>query len=129
MTSQLLLEIARCPEAKKCLTGNADHPCGKIVQSQGLNTFSDFQAPEPWSGRIETAPILFISSNPSIGYDEIYPTGRWMDEDILDFFHNRFSGGKQPWILDGTESLRKDGSHGKWTRFWAGANGRARELL
>lgn len=129
MTDPILLEIARCPEIKNCLSGHSKHPCAKIVRSQETQDPSEFQIPEPWSGRIETAPILFISSNPSISTEEIFPTLRWEDEAIADFFQNRFGGGKQPWIIEGTNSLRKDGNHGQWTRFWAGVKGRAKEIM
>lgn len=129
MTDVSLLEIARCPEIEKCLSEHSTHPCTKIVRSQDIRGPAEFQVPEPWSGRIETAPILFISSNPSISTEEIFPIMDWKDADIVDFFQNRFGGGKQPWILDGTKSLRKDWSHGQWTRFWAGVKGRTKELL
>jgi len=129
MERDLLMEIAQCNEIRACLGENLDHPCYRIVHSQHLENITNFQLPEPWSGYIGSAPILFISSNPSISQEEIFPTWEWDNEDIADFFRNRFGGGKQLWIKDGTKSLRKDGGYGQWTRFWAGVKGRARELL
>jgi len=129
MTRNLLLTIARCPEISKCLEGNNNHPCRTIIGLQGSTSITDHQLPEPWSGEIDKAPILFISSNPSIGEDEIFPTGNWESEKIYDYFHHRFGGGKEEWIVNGTKSLRKDRSYGRATMFWAGVKSRAKELL
>jgi hypothetical protein len=128
MANDLLLEISKCEEIEQSWNNN-EHPCSKITLTQDSGYLSDFQVPEPWTGQIETATILFISSNPSISEEEIFPTMTWEDEDIVDYFQNRFGGGQQTWIVDGTKSLRKDGSYGQWTRFWAGVKGRAAELL
>jgi hypothetical protein len=77
----LLLEIVRCPNVQACLADpEKKHPCRKIVQSQGEKAAEHFQVPEPWSGHLETAPILFLSSNPSISQDEEYPRFGWGDE-------------------------------------------------
>ena len=129
MHKNLILKITHCPEINKCLTDEINHPCAEIVHAQEIYDVLDFQVPEPWSGRIKTAPILFISSNPSICDDENFPRGSWSDEDIVDYFQNRFGEGKEPWIVDGTKSLRKDGSYGRATMFWAGVKARARELM
>ena len=55
---------------------------------------SQLQVPEPWSGNLEHAPILFLSSNPSISTAELYPRWEWPDEEIADFFGRRFGGGQ-----------------------------------
>ena len=81
----LLLAIAKCDEVEKAKSSN-DHPCNKIVCSQD----GEFQLPEPWNGHLDTAEILFISSNPSIDPNENYPTANCNDEDITSFFENRF---------------------------------------
>ena len=47
------------------------------------------QLPEPWNGHLSKAKIMFISSNPSIGYED-FPTKKWNDSNIVDFFENRF---------------------------------------
>ena len=125
----LLLEIARCPEAAHCFTHpTADHPCQKIIQVQGAGSLAELQVPEPWSGELEHALILFLSSNPSISTAEVYPRWKWPDEEIADFFGGRFGGGRRQWIKDGTKSLRPDGSYGKATAFWAAVRQRAMEL-
>jgi hypothetical protein len=90
---------------------------------------SQLQVPEPWSGELEHALILILSSNPSISTAEIYPRWEWPDEEIADFFGRRFGGGRRQWIKDGTKSLRPDGSYGRATAFWAAVRQRAIELL
>jgi hypothetical protein len=90
---------------------------------------SQLQVPEPWSGELEHALILFLSSNPSISTAEIYPRWAWPDEEIADFFGRRFDGGRRRWIKDGKKSLRADGSYGRATAFWAAVRKRAIELL
>ena len=129
MIPDTLLEISRCPEVSRCLQSTSNHPCNKIVQSQSVNSLDEFQVPEPWSGQIQSAPILFISSNPSIGEDEIFPRGNWSDEDIVDYFQKRFGGGKTDWVINGNKSLRKVNTYGRATMFWAGVKARANELL
>ncbi len=127
---QLLLEIARCPVALDCLSGGIGaSPCGVIVGSQKASASQPFQVPEPWSGDVTKAFILFISSNPSISQEEEYPTLQWSDGEIADYFMNRFGGGQRPWIRDGAHALRKDGSYSRGTAFWRFVRNRATELL
>jgi hypothetical protein len=141
--SHLLLEIAKCPVVQCCLEQpERSHPCAEIVLSQGAATIADFQVPEPWSGPIATAPILFISSNPSISrsdppsdLDEEYPTRSsttWPDARLVDSFDRRFGGGQEEWTRRGIFYRRKDGtftSGNNWVRFWASAKERASEAL
>lgn len=98
MKDDLLIEIARCKELSAAKTDN-NHACYSIVNSQGT---AEFQIPEPWNGHIDTAKILFISSNPSIDENERYPIGSWNDTDIINFFENRF----------------KNMPYGEWSRYW-----------
>ena len=63
----LLLQIARCPNVAHCLSGaGQSHPCSTIVNHQRTLGIHDPYVPVPWIGHIETAPILFLSSNPSV---------------------------------------------------------------
>jgi hypothetical protein len=123
-TNDLLLEIARCPN----FNSNEENPCQTIVGTQ-LET--DYQLPEPWSGDLEDAPILFLSSNPSMGMREKYPRSTWPDDEIIDFFAHRFGGGLEGWTKDGRYTLLKAGSvySNKGVRYWASARKRAIELL
>ena len=126
----LLDEITNCPHVQQCLKDAAhENPCREIVESQANLGVMKFQVPEPWSGQIDTAPILFLSSNPSIGFDEIYPTQDWSSEEVYDYFNHRFGGSRKAWVVNGTKSLRTDGTYGRATKFWAAVRKRAEELL
>ncbi len=128
---KLLNEIARCSYVNFCIQNSSEaHPCKVVVDSQGVTELDKYQLPEPWNGHIiETAPILFISSNPSINFDEDYPCGSWSNDDINDFFNNRFGGGKKEWIKDGNKTLLKDGSYSDGVNFLSSIRLRAMELL
>ena|SRR5579862_2982698 len=130
--SGLLLRIARCENIKVC-RAHAGAACHTIVALQPQIP-EQFQVPEPWSGQIETAPILFLSSNPSISDlsddGEDYPTWDWSDAQISDFFDNRFDGGRKSWIVDGIRARTRRGDLPKqWVRYWASVRQRASELL
>ncbi len=99
--NNLLLELAKCCEVEKAKM-DINHSCNKIVCSQKDLGITDFRIPEPWNGHIDTAEILFISSNPSINFNESYPTASWNDEDIISFFENRF----------------EDTPKNQWSRYW-----------
>ena len=126
----LLREISRCPIVAHCLGHpGTDHPCAEIVRSQGADSTADHQVPEPWSGHLDRAPILFLSSNPSISDEEDYPRAEWTNPEIADFFDNRFGGGRRPWIKDGVYGLDRHGRHGRrGTQFWIAVRSRAAEL-
>lgn len=74
--SSLLLEIARCPVMEQCaMDGSQGHPCAEIVLHQWPGTHNESRrerfrrehhVPEPWVGHLESAPLLFVSSNPSL---------------------------------------------------------------
>ena len=90
--------------------------------------------PEPWSGHLDRARILFLSSNPSSGGpDEPFVAGDLTasasDESILDTFDSAFDEG--PWIgiTNGTHLRAADGTPGKFVPFWASCKSRASELL
>ena len=78
------------PECATALTDES-HPCRRVVAAQlpGLPR-SRHQLPEPWNGRIESAPILFVGSNPSFDRSEKFPTKGWADHTIEAFFTTRF---------------------------------------
>jgi uracil-DNA glycosylase len=113
VSRSLLLEIARCPNVGACLANpGAAHPCREVVAVQVGQV--EHQLPEPWNGDIERAPILFVSSNPSIGLEEHYPDASWTDDAIAEFFENRF----EHWMKDGLYGLHKDQkTRGRAVRF------------
>lgn len=51
-----------------------------------------FHMPEPWSGNLRTAKILFVGSNPSIDLNEDFPkfeSEEWPDDRVVNFFSGR----------------------------------------
>lgn len=129
---ELLLQIARCPNVDRCLSsGDGTHPCMTIVNHQRELGIEEPYVPVPWIGHIEMAPILFLSSNPSITGVEFAPKASWPDDEIIDFHANGFDENRdRPWIIDGVRNLQKDGTYRKHAvRFWAAVRGRAAELL
>ncbi len=83
---RLLLAITRCP-GLDAARADRSHPCAEVVRSQGP---AGRQVPEPWSGRLDAAPILFVGSNPSISEDGGFPTQSWSERDTVSYFSRRF---------------------------------------
>ena len=129
-------EIVRCDEMVRCLKGDpTGRPCAAVVGTQWVGRSADerkkewhelHQLPEPWVGHVERAPILFVSSNPSISGIGSRQTdadrNRWniSDDDMFDTFERAFD----TYITDGK---RLDG--GKVVRYWACIKKRAEELI
>jgi hypothetical protein len=129
----LLLKVARRPIVERCLSAESGLGCSTIVRSQNVSSRSDFQVPEPWSGHISIAPILFLSSNPSIGQAggyEQYPRASWPSESIVEYFDYRFGGKPLSAIEDGIYHVSPGSSRSRrGVRFWSGVKARAAELL
>ena len=111
---ELLLAIVRCPEIEQA-RADCRHPCAGIVRSQ---TADKFQPPEPWRGRIDTAPILFLSSNPSIDENDRFDAGSGTDAEIIRYYQRSF---------DGDGPIGEKGYNG--VPFWRGVRARAAEIL
>jgi hypothetical protein len=125
----LLLEIANCKIARHVLETSEQHcACSKIVAAQGAPDWNGFQVPEPWSGHLREAPILFFSSNPSISTREAYPKGAGDPKvSLQSFFNSRFDG---YWIKHGKQALGSDlKTYGPIVRYWSSIQNRAEELL
>jgi hypothetical protein len=128
-TTDLLREIAHCPNVSAVFRGARGNPCSEVIRCQGVSSLSMFQVPEPWNGRIHQASLLYLSSNPSISEDEQYPTWDSPDEHIGDFFQHRFGGGRKDWVREGKYGLAKDGTYLPATAYWAEILNRSRELF
>jgi hypothetical protein len=111
----LTLRIAQCSDAQSCLATGRPLACREIVRSQAATSAARFQVPEPWSGRLDEARLLFVSSNPSISPTEVYPSRSWTDQQICDFFDNRFEG---RYVQGGVRYLQQDGSYSKSVPYW-----------
>jgi uracil-DNA glycosylase len=131
-THATFLPVARCQNVKRCLESDAPHPCREIVRDQmreqSVRSYDDFQVPEPWVGELDIAPILFISSNPSIG-DDRHAVGASSDETLWDSHQFAFGGGRQPYILDGINTTTTAGNKLKKVAYWVAVRARARELI
>jgi hypothetical protein len=152
---ELLTAIARCPVVEACLTGQSPtHPCSEIVSYQWPQVppeerlerwRSEHHLPEPWVGHIETAPLLFLSSNPNLASQrrpgpapakpaplerlgphtaEDHPSLRrglsaakweWSDEEITDRFSSAFDVFMTP---DGTSHLDESGKPERPIPYW-----------
>jgi hypothetical protein len=96
---KLASSICSCPEVDAAI-GNKNHPCYRVVSVQEEMVATDpgmRQRPEPWIGNIETARVLFLSSNPGLSDDpniserEDFPTYRMNEQEAGNFFVNRFN--------------------------------------
>jgi hypothetical protein len=65
------LYAVRCKNVKAYFErgADADQRCRDVILTQDVPSLEKFQVPEPWCGDLESAPILFVSSNPSIDKD------------------------------------------------------------
>lgn len=116
--NELLLAITHCPEIAKA-RANAGHPCAGIV---GLQQPEHFQKPEPWRGHIDTAPILFVSSNPSIRGNDPFPPKGWEKQDIINHYQRCFDD-------DASIPGHIDKATYNSVKYWIGARARAKEIL
>ncbi|WP_232286003.1 hypothetical protein [Prescottella equi] len=123
----LLADITHCALLAEC-KGGGGGPCSTIVAVQDDVSLEQHQVPEPWTGRLDLARIVFVGSNPSIDPLEDYPG--WGDdpEAIRAYFVERFDGGPGQ-IKDGRYSPSRDGGWGGAVRFWSSVRQRAFELL
>ncbi len=112
---ELLLSVTQCPELSRAKR-DGSHPCAKIV---GVQQGDLRHLPEPWSGHIDAAPILFLSSNPSIDAKEDFPTASWDSGDIADYFNRRFEP-RAGYVTD---------KQYRGVRFWSSVRVRAGEIL
>jgi hypothetical protein len=128
--AQLLDEIVYCDEIHKHRRGEST-PCSPIIATQ--DDAYPFQPPEPWSGLIESAPILFLSSNPSIDESRLeeYPEADWEIDRVRSFFNFRFNGnpGGFDYVQDGVRPLLKSGEYGRSVAFWGAVKRHADDLL
>jgi hypothetical protein len=129
-TAELLTAITRCHVVDLC-RADKQLPCKAVALDSQPPDQATFQVPEPWSGRLETAPILFVSSNPSIDLAELYPTSEWTDADRVAFFRDRFAPGDPPWIDDRMRARQRDPANqpARGTTYWFATQARAAELL
>ena len=116
----LALAIASCSDVCSAIK-DANHPCHKVVSWQA-DQFepritevigSRLHRPEPWTGDLATAKIMFLSSNPSFNPAENFPNWNeeeWNDEDVSIFGAERFTSNieRKFGAIDSPDSLLRD---------------------
>lgn len=130
----LLNEICRCSQIDAALA-DPSHPCHAVVSAHPAD-ITPRHTPEPWNGRLCSAPILMVSSNPSISGAEVFPDATWSDDQLVDFFDERFTEGldRPAWIAGSNRTLQRtpnaDGTpaYSEWVRFLSARN-RATDIL
>jgi hypothetical protein len=155
----LLIEIARCPVAQTCLSSEkSTHACSQIALYQWserplaerLGRWQlEHHMPEPWYGHLERAPILFVSSNPSIRKPSLgadtplplpplsshghplrtrlgrAPTLSWEDDAMERWYEDAFDFR----VIDGKKGLQADGTPKKATMYWCSVKKHAEYLI
>lgn len=175
------MEIARCPLVELNVAAERlTHPCREVVlhqwpdasageqqgdwkrkdaqdlpvEARGERWGREHHVPEPWLGHIEQAPLLFLSSNPSLAsyrtseppikfaeplqqlgdhtviehtalrHGLAAPKPQWTDAEIID----RYESGFDVWITDGVRATTEDGSRGPGSPYWGFGAGAGRVI-
>jgi len=80
-------------------------------------------------GDIERCLVLFVSSNPSIADDEVYPRWAAPDSALEHYFVDRFDGGEGQ-VKDAVYSPKLTGGwRTRPVRYWVAVRARAQELM
>lgn len=90
---KIFWDIINCPNIKNCHSGS---PCFDIISSQ-CQYHQPWHSPEPWTGDIENARLLFVSSNPSIMKGEVFPYTQNVPLCKKTFVGAKFNGYSVPW--------------------------------
>lgn len=103
----LALRIAACPHFER----GGDGDCETVIAAQRLD-HALRRRPEPWTGKLDRVPILFVTSNPNTEPGKVpkqseVPTS----ERLLDFYEGYFS--RHPESIDTVPTWKR-------MRVWAG---------
>lgn len=127
-------DIIKCPQIS-CGCSD-DNPCRAIIAYQNQKEFAQnhWQVPEPWNGKIETARVLFLLSNPACSSKEVYPDypmhvpsfkkslsgNGWKPSDIEAFFECRFNSkdNEGRGYVENLKVLTTNGGRDKRVRTW-----------
>lgn len=132
-TRQLATDILQCPIVGAALRKeDAGVPCREVVTFQ---TRIRRYPPEPWSGHLDEAKILFLASNPGSNAGEIEPAEHELTsvspvDSWLPIFDDAFDPGQRPGIVDGVRMVDYSGKpSGRPVLYWAWAKDRAAEIV
>jgi hypothetical protein len=130
----LAVDILRCEVLAATLRGDAT-PCRLVVSWQGALPGPRY-LPEPWTGHLGIAPILFVSSNPSSGErDEPVDQAGWntsesADDELIRGTDGAFDDEQRPGIVSGVYLVDRFGKHaGRPVPFWRWNRRIAGELI
>jgi hypothetical protein len=117
----IALKVSRCVNIPTSRTDKTN-PCNQIMtlQQYGIDAW---QVPEPWRGDIENAPLLFVSSNPSIDPLDDCPWNTGSDSEIINYYASTSIAPQFPYstFRNGWRSRRP-------VSFWSCIHARAQEL-
>ena len=117
-----------------CLSPGGDKLGCHRVATWYSTEHSPHYVPEPWSGHLSIAPILFISSNPGGGKqgEGVNPNGTtnlWSDDDLVRAFDSAFEPGQRPGVVDSTHIVDIRGSRTRAIRYLSWVWYTSRDLL
>lgn len=122
-SKHLALQVARCPNVANARVDHS-HACHKIANLQRYDGLRIYQVPEPWRGDIENAPLLFVSSNPSIDPLDDAPWNTDDDADIVNYYTEAKIAANFP-----RASYWFGKPMGRSVNFWSGIHAHAIELF
>ena len=128
------MDILRCPVVDDCLRPGG-HSLGRhTVASWYSSEPSPHYVPEPWSGHLSAAPILFISSNPGggkkgAGVNTDGTTNLWSDDNLVAAFDSTFDPGQIPGIEHATHIVDVRGNRSRAIRYLSWLWYTSRDLL
>lgn len=124
LSSALAIKICRCDDLPVART-TVGHPCHRIARFQRTPTRPDhWQVPEPWRGNLQDAPLLFVSSNPSVDTNDDSPWDFDTDGAISAYF-NSGSISKDFPMSTSRDAVRSP----RHVQFWSSVHARAKELF
>lgn len=118
----LAVDILRCPVVEDCLQpGGAELGCHRVATWYSTQHSAHY-VPEPWSGHLARAPILFISSNPGggkqgEGVNVDGTTDLWTDQSLLGAFDSAFDPAQVPGIVQATHLVDIKGNRSRAIRY------------
>jgi uracil-DNA glycosylase len=118
----LAVDVLRCPVLEDCLQPGGERLGCHRVATWYSSARSEHYVPEPWSGHLAAASILFMSSNPGggkhgEGVNTDGTTNLWSDERLIAAFDSAFEPGQIPGIADATHLVDATGNRTRAIRY------------
>ena len=107
--------VINCPNLAAAQLGIG--PCASVAVAQG--NLHPPHLPEPWSGHLDTARLLFVSSNPGFDPLEYFPDNTWPAARTEEFFTDRFVAGQPPYVQNRRVRYAIGGYAAKAPQYWS----------